>query len=369
MKVFCEKFKGKVSSDDYSAMLEHLHAYSSGRITVIRLKEMMEDLLGKYPGLFDHFLHLFNASHGLPPPLQSAKTINKRKRSAGSEEGVGETHVRNKKIIRLRLTSSSVPILDHPESTSRNDRLSRALRFCDKVRKETSSEKYLALLRCLHYYGTGKITKDDMMKLMADEFSEFEQDFRQVLEFYESLSQPSPKAGDKAKKPNKEIKSSTTQRQVDELTPSYRFLPKNLSAKEISSGSEPGDLEVLNNCCYSKGLFNSGKVRRVDPYEEMLNEHEDYLYERDMLLEWLRSTKKNATKLYEAISEGKIKQPNPEEVDNYFTPYNFRFIERMYGSIHGAAMVDELRQAAHIVLPFIMKRLDQINSFSYQPTC
>ncbi|EOY02922.1 Uncharacterized protein TCM_017324 [Theobroma cacao] len=369
MKIFCDKFKGKVSSDDYSAMLEHLHAYSSGRITMIHLKELVEDLLGKYPGLFDHFLYLFNVSHGLPPPSQPAHTINKRKRPAGSEEGVGETHGRNKKIIRLRLTSSSVPILDHPESTSRNDRLSRALRFCDKVRKETSSEKYLALLRCLHYYGTGKITKGDMMKMMADEFPEFKQDFRQVLEFYESLSQPSPQAEDKAKKPNKDIKSSTTQTQLDNLTPSYRFLPKNLSANEISSGSEPGHLKVLNNCCYSKGLFNSGKERRVDPYEEMLNEHEDYLYERDMLLEWLRSTKKNATKLYEAISEGKIKQPNPEEVDNYFNPYNFRFIERMYGSIHGPAILDELRQAAHIVLPFIMKRLDQINSFSYQPTC
>ncbi|EOY02926.1 Uncharacterized protein TCM_017328 [Theobroma cacao] len=315
---------------------------------------------------------LFNVSDGFTPPLESAESSSKRKRPEGSDQGVGQPDGCNKRMIRLRLSYSSVPSLDHPESISRNetkDSPSPALMFCEKVRKVTNSEQYLVFLRCLHYYGTGKITEGDMMKMMTEEFPEFEQDFRQVLEFYESLTQPSLQAEDKGKK---HIKSSTTQTQLDELTPSYRVLPKNLSANQISSGSEPDDLEVLNNCCYSKGLFNSGKVGAKDPCEEMLNECEDELYERDMVVEWLRSTKERAAKLLEAISEGKIKETNPDVVDSYFTRYNLRFIERVYGDIHGPTMADELHQAAEIVLPFIIKRLDQIqvrSSFSYQSNC
>ncbi|KAK5835017.1 hypothetical protein PVK06_010699 [Gossypium arboreum] len=41
--------------------------------------------------------------------------------------------------------------------------------------------------------------------------------------------------------------------------------------------------QVLNFCCFSKGLFETGNNQRsIDPLEEKLNEREDELFEIDM---------------------------------------------------------------------------------------
>ncbi|XWS43409.1 hypothetical protein CRYUN_Cryun16bG0101100 [Craigia yunnanensis] len=336
MKAFCEKVKEKVGSDKYLALLEYIHQYSTAKIKTEGLEMLVNDLLGEYPGFFDEFLYVFNSSDGLTPSMESKEGSNKREKPGS--EGVEEIDGCNKKI-RLSSSLFQKPI---PESTTRNkkkDHLFQALGFCEKVRKKTGSDEYLLLLKCLHDYGREKITLVDVKIMIADYFPDFMDDLDYALEFYGNITQ------------------------LDEwITPSYQSLPKNRSGFHCSGITKLGK-EVLNSSYFSKGSYGVHIVWPRDPDEEMLNEKEDELFERDMLMGWMRSTKENATKLYKAIKEGEIKKPTLEDVNNTFTGYNFRFIEKIYGK-SGLRMVDRLRQSPEIYLPVLINRLNQMESLA-----
>ncbi|XVF18204.1 hypothetical protein REPUB_Repub11eG0001300 [Reevesia pubescens] len=356
MEAFCEKMKEKVSPDEYVALLEYFHDYKTRRITLEGLREMVKDLLEEYPGFFDEFLYVSKFFDDLTRSTKSVESSsNKRKKSAS--DGVREIGGFNKKI------KLSFPLVQIPRNEKENDHLViKAIGFCEKVRNKVSSEDYLVLLKCFHDYAAGKITMAGVKLMLADYFPNFMDEFAEVLKFYGSLTEPSSKSGEEIvnkkgeKKPNKSKGMSMTQLD-DELTPSYHeFLPEDLSRFQSSGIDELGE-EVLNFCCFSKGtLLGSGKVKPKDPDEEMLNKHEDELYEKDMVTAWMRSTKKNAKKLRKAIKTGKIRRPNSKHVNKYFKSYNFRVIERMYKDC-GLQMVDQLRLSPKTVLPVLIRRL------------
>ena len=179
MKAFCEKVKEKVSSDKYLALLEYIHQYSTAKIKTEGSKMLVNDLLGEYPGFFDEFLYVFKSSVGLTRSMESKESSNKREKPGF--EGVGEIDGCNKKI---RLSSSFVqkPIPEYTTRNKKKDHLFQALGFCEKVRQKNCSDEYLALLKCLHDYGTGKITMVDVKIMIADYFPNFMDDFDDVLE-------------------------------------------------------------------------------------------------------------------------------------------------------------------------------------------
>ncbi|XVF07659.1 hypothetical protein REPUB_Repub06bG0158700 [Reevesia pubescens] len=267
---------------------------------------------------------------------KEAKSRNKRKKPGFW--GVRSTTGCTKKI---KLCSESTP----------KDK-TKALGFCEKVRDKTSCEEYLTLLRCLHDYGTGKITKVGMRIMMVDYFSNFMEDFVDVLEFYGSLTHPLSKS--EGEKPNKNKNS----KQVDKVTPSYEFLPNDLLGVH-GNGVDTLGKEVLNSCCFSTGSYGPPQVRPRDPQEKMMNEKEDKLFERDMLMAWMHSTKDNATNLFNAINIGIIQNPTLEDVNKHFSSYNFRFIEKIYGKF-GSLVVDQLRHSPETVLPVLLKRLEMM---------
>ncbi|XVF55738.1 hypothetical protein PTKIN_Ptkin06aG0061100 [Pterospermum kingtungense] len=340
MKDFCEKVKENASPVQYFSFLGYINQYSYGKITMEDFKDSVKGLIGEHKGFFGEFLYDFRFSNG----LTSLDISNKRKKS-GSNQGDGEESGCNYNNKKIRLDK----IKSH---------LSQAMEFCEKVRNKANSEDYLKFLKCLHDYGTGKITMDGVKIMVADYFPDFMVEFDNVLEFYGSISaQPSSESqretGNKVQKPQKN--RNTTQ--LDELTPSYKYLPDNVSGFHSSGVTELGK-QVLNSCCFSEGSFEDGRTKRVDRYQKKLNDREDKLFERDMLMAWMDSTKKNASSLLKAIEEGEIQKPTVEDVNKYFTSYNFRFIEKMYGA-SGSLMVDELRHSPQVVLPVLINRLNQ----------
>ncbi|XVF75661.1 hypothetical protein PTKIN_Ptkin13bG0204800 [Pterospermum kingtungense] len=319
-------------------------------------------LLGKYPRVFYEFISVSKSSFGLTRSVESANSSNKRKRKENkpdSDQGSVEEINGNNKKVRL-IFSSSVE-KPNPESTSKDktkQHLAPAVRFCEKVRKQTSPEDYLRLLKFLYGYGTGKISKVRLKAMVADYFPYFLDDFLDILKFYNSSSTPLPSEEEKIsilgkKKPDKN--RSTI------ITPSYhKLLPENLSGDKSSGIDEVGK-EVLNFSCLSKGSYSyNSKVRPIDPYQEKLNKYEDELFVNDMLEAWRRSTKENATSLLNAIEfNGEIERPI--DVNKHLTGYNIRFIQKMYGDM-GLKMVDYLCQSPETVLPVIIRRLERMES-------
>ncbi|KAK8492363.1 hypothetical protein V6N13_035212 [Hibiscus sabdariffa] len=222
----------------------------------------------------------------------------------------------------------------------------QALSFCEKVIKETSSEDYLTLLRCLHDYGTGNMTMVDLKIMIADYFPSFMDDFIRVLEFYDGEKDDLGK-----KKAEEEDEDGL-------LTESYRFLPKEVAGIH-SSGTTELEKQVLNSICYCERSSSSGGLRSMSPAEEKMNEREDKLYIIDMWKAWMRSTKENATNLDRAIRDGVIQNPKAEHVDTHFPAYNIKFIAKLYGK-DGQSMVDRLRDDPRAFLPILIKRLDMM---------
>lgn len=328
MKDFCEKVKENVSPDSYLYMSEYIQQYSKGSMKMKDFQDSVKDLIGENKGFSGEFLYVLDFSNGLIRSSSLEVSNNKRKKPDSDGDGDGEDN--NKKM-----RSSG--------DKTKDQYLSQAMEFSEKVRKKASSKDYLKLLKCLYDYGTGKIKLDGVKIMVADYFPDFIVDFDNVLKFYGSASTHTP---------------SPESQQVDELTPSYQYLPDKLSGCH-ASGATKLDKQVLNSCCFSKGSFGGGRAKQsIDIHQKMLNEKEDELFERDMLKEWMSSTKKNASELLKAIKEGKIVEPSLEEMNTYLTIHNFRFIAKMYGGI-GSLMVDELRRVPEVVLPVIINRLNE----------
>ncbi|KAL4339768.1 hypothetical protein GQ457_08G018110 [Hibiscus cannabinus] len=215
-----------------------------------------------------------------------------------------------------------------PTNQGKQDRLDQALSFCEEFIKETSSEDYLTLLRCLHDYGTGNMTMVDLKIMIADYFPSFMDDFNRVLEFY---------GGEKD-----DLGKKKAEEENDEglLTESYRFLPKEVAGIHSSGTTELGK-QVLNSICYCERSSSSGGLRSMSPAEEKMNEREDKLY------------------IIDIIRDGVIQNPKAEHVDTHFPAYNIKFIAKLYGK-DGQSMVDRLRDDPRAFLPILIKRLDMM---------
>ncbi|CAK9150279.1 unnamed protein product [Ilex paraguariensis] len=99
--------------------------------------------------------------------------------------------------------------------------------------------------------------------------------------------------------------------------------------------------------------------RRLCPYEKKLCDCEDTLFEADMVLHSLESTKNDMEKLVGDIMLGINKEPEREiDVENFFTVKNLRCIERLYHD-HGFVAVNSLKQHPEMASMIIASRLDQ----------
>ncbi|MFQ6669603.1 hypothetical protein Gotur_034779 [Gossypium turneri] len=394
MEAFLERVKEHMESDQYTLLLQCVDEFNNGGITVYRLNEIVEVLLREYPGFFTQFQFVLSLANGVTRRVQSADSCNKGKRKLASDE--------DRKIDGLNETK---------------DQLAEAMEFCEKVMKQTSYDKYLDLLKHLYAYGTGKIIMVDLKTAIAENFHAFGEEFDHLFEFYTNISRPTSssssesegkkrnqevdivkesckprqkgpslesKIGNKKKKPEEEIEKVTEsykvkregpssssltkpkkeinkpeEEELEKVTENYYLLSENLSGVYSTEIDEIGK-QVLNFSTFSKGVYNTNKQKRpeVTKQEMVMNKIEDEVFVMDMQMEWLRSTKKNAMKLFQDISDGKIKEPTMADVDEYFTSSNYRYLVKMYNGF-GSWLVDRLRHAPETILPVIIKRLKQ----------
>ncbi|MBA0760560.1 hypothetical protein Gotri_023294 [Gossypium trilobum] len=388
MEAFLERVKEHMEADQYTLLLQCVDEFNNGGITVYRLNEIVEVLLREYPGFFTQFQFILSLANGLASD-------------------------KDRKIDGLNETK---------------DQLAEAMEFCEKVMKQTSYDKYLDLLKHLYAYGTGKIIMVDLKTAIAENFHAFGEEFDHLFEFYTNISRPSSsssssesegkkrnqevdivkesckprqkgpslesKIGNKKKKPEEEIEKVTEsyevkregpssssltkpkkeinkpeEEELEKVTENYYLLSENLSGVYSTEIDEIGK-QVLNFSTFSKGVYNTNKQKRpeVTKQEMVMNKIEDEVFVMDMQMEWLRSTKKNAMKLFQDISDGKIKEPTMADVDEYFTSYNYRYLVKMYNGF-GSWLVDRLRHAPKTVLPVIIKRLKQKDTVSDCELC
>ncbi|TYJ50640.1 hypothetical protein E1A91_A01G222700v1 [Gossypium mustelinum] len=406
MEAFLERVKEHMKADQYTLLLKCVDEFNNGGITVYRLNEIVEVLLREYPGFFTQFEFVLNFANGVTRRVQSADSSNKGKRKLASDED-GE--------------------IDGLNETK--DQLAEAMEFCEKVMKQTSYDKYLDLLKHLYSYGTGKIIMVDLKTAIAENFQALGEDFDHLFEFYTNISRPTSssssssesegkklnqevdivkesckprqkgpslesKMSNKKKKPKEEIEkvrksykvkregpssSSLTkpkkeinkpeEEELEKVTESYYLLPENLSGVHSTEIDEIGK-QVLNFSTFSKGVYNTNKQKgpEITKQEMLMNRKEDEMFVMDMQMEWLRSTKKNAMKLFQDISERKIKEPTMADVDEYFTSSNYRYLVKMYNE-SGPWLVDRLRHAPKTILPVIIKRLKQKDIVPYRELC
>ncbi|KAG4163784.1 hypothetical protein ERO13_D01G195150v2 [Gossypium hirsutum] len=386
MEAFLERVKEHMEADQYTLLLQCVDEFNNGGITVYRLNEIVEVLLREYPGFFTQFQFVLSLANGVTRRVQSADSSNKGKRKLASEE--------DRKIDGLNETK---------------DQLAEAMEFCEKVMKQTSYDKYLDLLKHLYAYGTGKIIMVDLKTAIAENFHAFGEEFDHLFEFYTNISRPTSsssssesegkkrnqevdivkesckprqkgpslesKIGNKKKKPEEEIEKVTEsykvkregpssssltkpkkeinkpeEEELEKVTENYYLLSENLSGVYSTEIDEIGK-QVLNFSTFSKGVYNTNKQKRpeVTKQEMVMNKIEDEVFVMDMQMEWLRSTKKNAMKLFQDISAGKIKEPTMADLDEYFTSSNYRYLAKMYNGF-GSWLVDRLRQAPETII-------------------
>ncbi|KAL5554456.1 hypothetical protein UlMin_041857 [Ulmus minor] len=125
-------------------------------------------------------------------------------------------------------------------------------------------------------------------------------------------------------------------------TPSYVLRTKN---NQIPCGSERTgpDAQVLNDDCEQRVESYSCKFRHKNLYEQKYFECEDDKFEKDMLLESVKSATACAEKLLEEISYKKVDiERTPICIEDHFSILNLRCIERLYGD-HGLDMMDALK--------------------------
>ncbi|XP_008787938.2 paired amphipathic helix protein Sin3-like 4 isoform X1 [Phoenix dactylifera] len=295
---FCERVKEKLHPETYQEFLKCLHIYSKEIITRTELKNLVSDILEKYPDLMDGFNEFLAHCENIDGFL--AGVFNK-------------TSLRNEGHVARPVKL---------EDTDRDREHERDERERDHERERVDK-------------GAAYNSKD-----MA--------------------SQKTPFYSNKEKynlcKPISELDLSNCQR----CTPSYRLLPKNHPIPPSSHRTDLG-ASILNDVWVSVTSGSedySFKHMRKNQYEESLFRCEDDRFELDMLLESVNVTTKHVEELLEKIQDNTIKPESPIRIEDHFTSLNLRCIERLYGD-HGLDVMDVLRKNASLGLPVILTRLKQ----------
>ncbi|XP_064987588.1 paired amphipathic helix protein Sin3-like 4 isoform X5 [Musa acuminata AAA Group] len=295
---FCEKVKEKLYPDTYQEFLKCLHIYSKEIINRTELKNLVSDILGKFPDLMEGFNEF----------LAHCENIN------GFLEGV----------FRKRHMARPVKIEDRDRE-----------RECEMDEQEKVHER------------RERNKEGDRVDKGA------------LFNSRDGTSHKSSLLSSKEKynicKPISELDLSNCQR----CTPSYRLLPKNYSIPPASHRTELG-ASVLNDVWVSVTSGSedySFKHMRKNQYEESLFRCEDDRFELDMLLESVNATTKLVEDLLEMMQDP-VKSENPFRVEDHLTSLHLRCIERLYGD-HGLDVMDVLRKNASLALPVILTRLKQ----------
>ncbi|KAI4385181.1 hypothetical protein MLD38_003236 [Melastoma candidum] len=292
------------------------------------------------------------------------------------------------------------------DKASRKDTYNKEVAFFDKVKEKLSSpDDFQELLRCLHIFREGIISRSELQTLaidligkypeLMDGLSEFlahcDKDGGDVLqsmkyeekdreqnhgkdgqvrdidrEIHEQVSLDKSRDAQKMMlfsskdkylaKPINELDLSNCER----CTPSYRLLPKNYLIPQPSQRTEIGS-RVLNDSWVSVTSGSedySFKHMRKNQYEESLFRCEDDRFELDMLLESINVTTKRVEELLDEINSNKIESDIAVQIEQHFTALHLRCIERLYGD-HGLDVMEVLRKNAALALPVILIRLKQ----------
>ncbi|KAJ6845405.1 paired amphipathic helix protein Sin3-like 4 [Iris pallida] len=296
---FCEKVKERLSPETYQEFLKCLHIYSKEIINRTELKNLVSDILGKYPDLmvgFNEFLAKCESIDGF-----LADVINK-KSSWNEGQLARSVKVEERDRDKERERDERERDRERDRDNKERERLEKVPAFVSKDLKVQpfTKEKYLC-------------------------------------------------------KPISELDLSNCQR----CTPSYRLLPKHYPMPPSSHRTELG-ASVLNDCWVSVTSGSedySFKHMRKNQYEESLFRCEDDRFELDMLLESVNVTTKKVEELIEKM-QNTIKPECPIRIEEHFSPLNLRCIERLYGD-HGLDVMDVLRKNANLALPVILTRLKQ----------
>ncbi|KAG6486831.1 hypothetical protein ZIOFF_055411 [Zingiber officinale] len=295
---FCEKVKEKLHPDTYQEFLKCLHIYSKEIINRTELKNLVNDILGKYPDLMEGFYEF----------LAHCENIG----------GLIHLHDANgflEGVFNKRHMTKPVKIEDK-----------------DKERDQEMVER-----------------EKDREKERVTEREKVDKGISQKTNLF------SNKEKHNLWKPISELDLSNCQR----CTPSYRLLPKNYPIPPTSHRTELGE-SVLNDFWVSVTSGSedySFKHMRKNQYEESLFRCEDDRFEMDMLLESVNTTTKCVEELLEMMQDP-VKPENPVHIEDHLTSLNLRCIERLYGD-HGLDVMDILRKNASLALPVILTRLKQ----------
>ncbi|XP_010936783.1 paired amphipathic helix protein Sin3-like 4 [Elaeis guineensis] len=299
---FCERVKEKLHPETYQEFLKCLHIYSKEIITRTELKNLVSDILEKYPDLMDGFNEFLAHCENIDGFL--AGVFNK-------------TSLRNEGPV-----ARPVKLEDRDRERERDERERDRERERDKERERLDKG--------------AAFSSKDMASHKTHLYSNKEK--------YNLC------------KPISELDLSNCQR----CTPSYRLLPKNYPIPPSSHRTELG-ASVLNDVWVSVTSGSedySFKHMRKNQYEESLFRCEDDRFELDMLLESVNVTTKRVEELLEKIQDNTIKPESPIRIEDHFTSLNLRCIERLYGD-HGLDVMDVLRKNASLALPVILTRLKQ----------
>ncbi|PKA63860.1 Paired amphipathic helix protein Sin3-like 4 [Apostasia shenzhenica] len=301
---FCEKVKEKLHPDTYQEFLKCLHIYSKEIITRTELKNLVSDILAKFPDLMEGFNGFLSHCENIDGFL--AGVINKKPMW---NDGHMARSVKIEDRHRDRERDRDDQERDRERERDRDrDRLDKGSSF---VSKDTANHK---------------------VPLFAN------------------------KEKSNLCKPISELDLSNCPR----CTPSYRLLPKNYPMPAASHRTELG-ASVLNDVWVSVTSGSedySFKHMRKNQYEESLFRCEDDRFELDMLLESVNATTKRVEELLEKMQDSTFKPEAPFQIEDHFTSLNLRCIERLYGD-HGLDVMDVLRKNASLALPVILTRLKQ----------
>ncbi|KAK8913605.1 Paired amphipathic helix protein Sin3-like 4 [Platanthera zijinensis] len=301
---FCEKVKEKLQPDTYQEFLKCLHIYSKEIITRTELKNLVSDILGKYPDLMDGFIEFLANCENIDGFL---------------------TGVFNKKTLWNEVGAArpvKIEDRDRDRDREREDR--------DRDREREREKERERLDRVSPY--SSKEAANNKVSLFTN---------KEKCNLFKSIS---------------ELDLSNCQR----CTPSYRLLPKQYPMPPASHRTELG-ASVLNDVWVSMTSGSedySFKHMRKNQYEESLFRCEDDRFELDMLLESVNATTKRVEEMLEKIQDNTIKPESPFRIEEHFSSLNLRCIERLYGD-HGLDVMDVLRKNASLALPVILTRLKQ----------
>ncbi|XP_072983641.1 paired amphipathic helix protein Sin3-like 3 isoform X1 [Typha latifolia] len=295
--MFCDKVKDKLHPDTYQEFLKCLHIYSQEIITRNELKNLVRDLLEKYPDLMDGFNEFLAHCENIDGFL--AGVFNKR-------------HVA--RPVKL-------------EDRERERQHGRDEKERDRERDRNKERQRL---------DKSAFNSKDGVSHKTTTFS--------CKEKYNMC------------KPISELDLSNCHR----CTPSYRLLPKSYPIPPASHRTELG-ASLLNDFWVSVTSGSedySFKHMRKNQYEESLFRCEDDRFELDMLLETVNATTKRVEELLEMAQDSSFKPESHIRVEDHFTSLHLRCIERLYGD-HGLDVMDVLRKNASLALPVILTRLKQ----------